>query len=472
MLRRATILLTTAAAVVVVSNLAAAARPTSPPSTSPGTTASGDPLARLPSGADLPAPGGIPFAAPGADAVGEPGTDPDGRMPLADRLAFWAGRVERDPTDHLSMVQLAVLEAQTARTTSDVDRYVRADALLDRALEVDPDSFPALRAKAGVRYALHDFTGAADLAGRILAIAPDDAGALAIDADARLETGDLVGAGAAYERLASLASGPAVDARRARLAYLSGDEAGALRLATAARDAASVQADVDDPAFYRYQLAELARLTGDADLSRRELRAGLALAPDDIRLLLCSARLEAATGHDDVALGRLARAIAIVPSPDALALQGDLLRQSGDDEAAQATFATVDAIAQLATAAGPVYDRQLALFALDHGRGDASLVARLRDMLAERPDAYGHDLLAWALHRTGDDAAAAVEAEAALAGGIRDARILYHAGIIELARGDDEVGRAYLTDALARSTALTPAEISAATDALGDVHDR
>ena len=467
MLRRATILLTATAAVVIVSNLAAAGRPAGLRSTASGMTASGAPQAIASSVADLPAPGGIALTAPGADGAGEPGTDLAGRLPLADRLAFWAARVERDPTDHLSMVQLAVLEAQTARRTSDVDRYVRAGALLDRALAVDPGSFPALRAKAGVRYALHDFAGAGDLAGRILAIAPDDAGALAIDADARLETGDLVGAGTAYERLASLASGPAVDARRARLAYLSGDEAGALRLATAARDAVSVQTGIDDPAFYRYQLAELARLTGATDLARRELKAGLALAPDDTRLLLCAARLEAATGDLEAALDHLERAIAIVPSPDALTLQGDLLLQTGDVEAAQAAFSTVDAIGQLGDASGGVYDRQLALFALDHGRGDAALLARLRAMLAARPDAYGHDLLAWALHRTGDDAAAAVETATALATGIRDARILYHAGIIELARRDDEVGHAHLAEALARSTALTPAEIAAATDAMG-----
>ena len=345
--------------------------------------------------------------------------------------------------------------------------FRRADALLDRALAIDPLSFNALRAKAGVRFALHDFQGAMELADRVLAIAAGDVGAMATDADARLETGDLVKAGAEYEQLATLVPGPAVDARRARHAYLVGDDADAIRLATDARDAARHLERIDDPAFYHYQLAELARLTGDADLARAELKAGLAIAPDDTRLLLSAARLDATTGNIDDAIAALEHATAIVPSPESLALLGDLKALVGDDAGAQAAFATVDGIGQLAASGGGVYDRQLALFALDHGRVDAALIARLRDALRDRPDAYGHDLLAWALYRSGQVGPAAIEAEAALSTGIHDARILYHAGAIAVAAGETEAGHARLIDAMARSTALAPSEIAGATTLLG-----
>ena len=464
MLRRAAILLTATGVVVLASNLAGAGRPSAPSPDAAGVNAATDAVhVPMTHAVSLPDPGGIAPAEAGTLAIVGSGTDPDGRLPLADRLAFWAARVERDPGDHLSMVQLAVLEAEEARRTSDVERLMRADALLDRSLGIDASSFAALRAKAGVRFALHDFAGAAAIADRILSIAPDDMGALAIEADARLETGDLEHAAAVFERLATLAPGPAVDVRRARVAYLRGEEADALRLASAANDAARGLVRVDDPAFYHYQLAELARLTGEADLARRELKAGLALAPDDLRLLLASARLDAATGRPEDAIRDLRRATSIVPSPESLALLGDLLALRGDDADAQAAFGTVAAIEQLADATRGVFDRQLALFDLDHGRADPALVARLRDSLAARQDAYGHDLLAWALHRTGQSDAAASEADAALANGIRDARILYHAGVIALTQGRVDVGRARLAEALARSTALAPSEIADAT---------
>ncbi len=93
-------------------------------------------------------------------------------------------------------------------------------------------------------------------------------------------------------------------------------------------------------------------------------------------------------------------------------------------------------------------------------------MTRLRDALRDRPDAYGHDLLAWGLYRSGQLDAAAGEAEAALSNGIHDARILYHAGAIAVAAGETEAGRAWLVDAMARATALAPSEIADATKLL------
>ena len=85
------------------------------------------------------------------------------------------------------------------------------------------------------------------------------------------------------------------------------------------------------------------------------------------------------------------------------------------------------------------------------------------------PNTYGHDLFAWALFRSGQAAAAADEAEAAISTGIHDARILYHGGVIAVAAGEIEAGRARLVDAMARSTALAPSEIADATKVLGSL---
>ena len=162
MLRRAAILLISAGAIAVGSNLLGVVGRTSPSAATSSSSAQGSRASDVGdvAVAALTAPSGVvadPVAAP---IPATAGTDEEGRLPIADRLAFWAAHVERDPTDHVSMVQFAGLEAQEARRTSDVDRFRRADALLDRALAIDPLSFNALRAKAGVRFALHDFQGA------------------------------------------------------------------------------------------------------------------------------------------------------------------------------------------------------------------------------------------------------------------------------------------------------------------------
>jgi hypothetical protein len=59
---------------------------------------------------------------------------------------------------------------------------------------------------------------------------------------------------------------------------------------------------------------------------------------------------------------------------------------------------------------------------------------------------YTLDCLAWALHRNHDDAAAAVHIERALAVGVKDPQLLYHAGIIEKGLKGRELAMTYLRE--------------------------
>ena len=65
-----------------------------------------------------------------------------------------------------------------------------------------------------------------------------------------------------------------------------------------------------------------------------------------------------------------------------------------------------------------------------------------------RGDIQTHDAAAWALYRVRRLDEARRESDAALALGTRDATLLFHAGAIRLAQGD-ESGRRLLQDALA-----------------------
>ena len=50
----------------------------------------------------------------------------DGRLPLDQRIAFWAKRVDETPDDFLSPVQLALAEAAQARSNADPALYEKA----------------------------------------------------------------------------------------------------------------------------------------------------------------------------------------------------------------------------------------------------------------------------------------------------------------------------------------------------------
>jgi tetratricopeptide (TPR) repeat protein len=161
--------------------------------------------------------------------------------------------------------------------------------------------------------------------------------------------------------------------------------------------------------------------------------------------------------------------MAIAPMPDVVAMLGDMRAGSGEQAVAEELYATVRLTAELGELAGSVYDRQLIAFELDHGGATDEVLASARRSLADRPDAAGHDLVAWALHRLGRDVEAAAEIEAALATGIVDARIQFHAGAIAMARGEVATGEQQLRKALALGPALDPLERSEAETLLAGV---
>lgn len=402
----------------------------------------------------LPVPGDVAPLAGGSSAAG---ATVDGRLPIADRLAFWAGRVEATPDDFLSLVQLALVKADAARLTGDLDGYERALGDIDRSLAIVPAYPPTIRARASIRYALHDFAGALADARAVLAAAPDDPTALAVSGDALIELGRPDEAATAYERLAGLAPGPWLDVRLARLASTTGDSYRALSLA---RKAFSIAPSLDpgEVAFYAYAVGEYGRLAGDADAARAGFKTALSERPTDVAALLGLARIDAFDGRAAEAIAGLRTASDIVPQPETLALLGDLLEATGDTGAAGAAYETVRFIGELGSIQSAVYDRALIRFELDHHGASAETLDAARASLAARPDVAGHDLVAWGLYRLGrfDEAAAVILEARAL--GADDARLRFHDGAIAVARGDRSGGIALLQDALAEGPALDPIE--------------
>ncbi len=403
----------------------------------------------------LPVPGdAAPLAGAGDVAAG---ATVDGRLPIHDRLAFWAARVKAAPQDFLSLTQLALVEAEQARLTVDLDGYQRALADVDRSLAIVPAYPPTIRTRGSIRFTLHDFSGALADAEAVLRASPSDAGALALVGDAEVELGRPSDAAAAYARLASVAPGPWLDIRRARLASATGDAARALALARKAADAAPAE-DPGEVGFYDYALGEYARLAGDHVTARGGYESALAVRSTDVAALVGLARVDAFDGRTRQAIAGLRAAAAIVPQPETLALLGDLLAMSGEPAAAGSEYKTVRFIEQLGSIQGAVYDRQLLRFELDHDGASSSVLASARASEAGRPDATGHDVVGWALYRLGRYDGAAREIAAARAYGANDARLRFHDGAIEMALGDRSAGNALLASAVNSGPALDPIE--------------
>lgn len=345
---------------------------------------------------------------------------------------------------------LAQLYLQRGRLTGDVATYTQARTAVERAIALAPQDNEGRTLLASVLATTHDFERAIDAARIVLADRPDDLGAAAVLGDAQIELGDYDGARATYARLAALQpDAAAVIVRQARLAFLTGHVDDARQHARQAKAQAVASAFADAGlAFYTTFQGQIEHDTGQYATAERYYRQALREAPGYYIARAGLARERAAQGHIDDAIGQYRQAVATVPQPDALAALGDLYRLQHDDARARTAYDTVAATATLATLNKQVFNRALATYEADHDVAvDDAL--RLADAeLAVRHDVFGYDLQAWALyknHRYDEAKQAAVKA---LALGTPDARLLYHAGMIDAALGNDTTSIAELRSAL------------------------
>ena len=390
---------------------------------------------------------------------------------IRENIAFWGAKLTAHGNDFVAAEKLGESQIEYARTTGDLSAYVAANEAFDTALRLYPDMAAAKAFKGVVLVSLHRFVEARALAASVLAETPDDPTSLATSGDAALELGDLAAARTAYERLNAIAPGSAASVRLGHLAFIVGDTKTAVRFAKAAVS----QSDEDEDAvgeragFYRYQLADTLVATGDRRGAEQAYRDAIAHDPRSFLAHAGLGRALAADGKLDAAIKEFSAAIAIVPQPDMLARRADLydLRNAaGDAKRATDDRQTVLAIAQLASSAGNVYDRTLSLYLANHGLEADRAVTLATGELEIRKDVYGYDAAAWALLAAGRPVEADAAIQMALAVGTRDAKILYHAGMIGLALGDTTRAKAQLAAALALDPSFDALQAERARQAL------
>jgi len=372
-------------------------------------------------------------------------------------IAAWTQNLAANKRDFLSAANLSVLYEARARLSGDVSDYSRANDAAERSLGIDPRQLGVLALHARLALATHDFSRALSEASTLDRTAADQPAILAIMGDAELELGDVAGAAALYDRIEALAPGPGIIARKARLSFLRGDPAGAISQADAAH-AAALAAGSDGPSlsWYAYLAGTMQLAAGDPDAASTWFDKALDAWPQSYLALAGRARAEAALGQTDAAIDWYRAAIAVAPQPDALAALGDLLALRGDARGAQEQYDTVLAIARLQGSSGLLFNRQLVMFDVNHGRDTATALELAQSELVARKDVYGYDAEAWALLANGRAAEADAAMSRALALGTRDAMLLYHAGEIANAVGDDARARDLLEQSLGIRGALDP----------------
>ncbi len=377
-------------------------------------------------------------------------------------IRFLEDRVRRDPENFVAHNKLAAYYLQRVRETGSFD-YLD---LATRAAKASLDAVPVVRNAGGLsaltqaEFSSHEFAAARDHAKQLIELDPGKPYPYGILGDSLLELGDYEGAATAFQHMQRISGGinDSSETRQARQAFLRGDIAGAERhFATALIVALNyLSPSRETVAWCRWQLGETAFARGDYETAERHYADALKTFPDYFRALASMGRVRAARGDIPGAIEQYEHAVNRLPDPGFVAALGDLYKLAGREREASAQYALVEQIGHLNTVNGALYNRQLALFYADHDMKAEEAYRNAAKEYEVRRDIYGADALAWTALKTGKINEAQAAIKEALKLGTRDAKLLYHAGMIARSAGDEAFARDYLKRALALNPQFDP----------------
>ncbi len=369
----------------------------------------------------------------------------DQRATPADRRIEAAqGIIKKAPESLAGYNALAAAYMQKARETADFGYYARAEEALKRSHEVAPDNQGANRLRGYLLLAYHRFAEAREVAARAVAQNPRDYEAYGALVDAHVELGQYDEAKKSLQAMLDVRPYTASYARASYLRSLYGDTAGAIeamRLAVASAD----PGDPESLAWCLVHLGDELMNDGKPAEAEREYDRALHYFPDYPLALSAKARARTRAGDTEAAVALYQKALERVPTPDVAGALGDLYSKLGQTSEAKRQYDLVEFVER---AGASTYSRQLALFWADHDTKLDEALAIARRERELRADIYTSDALAWCLYKKGQLAEARAAIDEALRLGTRDARLLFHAGMIYKALGDHAAAAKYLKTTL------------------------
>ena len=355
-------------------------------------------------------------------------------------------QIEKKPTQCAGYNQLAMALARRARETSDVKFYARAEDALKKSLELAPRNLDGEKVHVWLLLGKHEFAATLDVAKALNKRVPDDVLVYGFLTDANVELGNYNDAEKAAQWMLDLRPGnlPGLT-RAAYLRELFGDIDGAFEFMDMAYQS-TPPTEVEDRAWILSQMGHLRLTEGKTDQAETILRQALLLFPGYHYALGNLAKVRLQQKHYDEAIDLLQQCYQVAPHAENLYDLAEALEIAGRASEAKKAFAEFEAKSLLESVRGDNSNRELIFYYADHARQPAKALEVALQEYGRRHDVYTLDAYAWALHLNGQDAAARKQIETALAVGVRDARIFYHAGEIALKLGDHATAERYLQD--------------------------
>lgn len=396
-----------------------------------------------------------------------------------DRLiAFHEERVKNDPEGALGWAMLSEAYLAKSRERDDDKAALQAESAARKSLEVRRrnNSRAAIRLSQAL-LEQHRFSDGLDAAQLAVQLEPSSDPAKRLVAEIHLELGDYDAFRSDLKGLYGLRSEPSGAVLMARWEELQGhnDEAERL-LRAAAKDAEkAINSAPETTAWFRTKFGEALWRFGKTEEAEKTLLAALEIDPANYKALAAMTRLKAGTGEWAQVVEWGEKTGRIAQMTDIQGLLADGLKMTGQTEKAEALYQQIEAAnatpEMLAMTSHShshsksatkrhTHDRLFSLFLADHARRPLLAHHAAEEDLGNRKDIYAWDTFAWSTFQywknvpaseTGEGDVLLDEAEVAidkaLSTGVKDARVLYHAGMIFWKR-DRSRAEKYLDEAL------------------------
>lgn len=353
--------------------------------------------------------------------------------------------IEKMPDSADGYNQLAAVYIKKARNTGDFSLNAKAETAIDKALQIEAENTTAQKLKASLHLTFHRFDEALKAGKDLQQKFPNDAFVYGVLTDANVELGNYKEAVEAAQKMVDLKPNSNSYARVAHLRSLHGDAEGAIEAFKAAARTADPQ-DKEAQSWCLVQLGDELWKNGKYAEAEKVYDEALLNFPNYHLALAGKGRVRAAQDDLETAVKFLNDALNRVPNVETAILLGDIYTKQGNTEKAEQQYQLVEVIEQKIGVNND--QKRLALLWADrNSKLDEALAITTRES-EMRKDIFTADALAWTLYKKGQLPEAKKAISAALNLKSNDARILYHAGMIEKDSGNKAEAKKLLETAL------------------------
>ena len=353
--------------------------------------------------------------------------------------------IKKMPDSPLGYIQLATVYIKRARETGDFSLNTKAETAVNKAFEIKPDDLNARKLQASLHLTFHRFDKALEAGMALNKEVPNDSFVYGVLTDANVELGKYEEAVNMAQKMVDLRPNTASYARVAHLRSLYGNHEGAVEMFTSAARSADPM-DKETQSWCLVQLGDEKMKYGKYAEAEKVYDEAMQNFPNYNLAIAGKGRARAAQNDFENAIKLLEDANNRVPDVETAIMLGDIYSKQGNAEKAAQQFELVEVIEQKIGVNND--QKRLALMWADQNmKLDQALEIAKREF-EMRKDIYTADALAWTLFKTGNFEEAKKASEQAMRLKSNDAKILYHAGMIEKELGNKAKAKELLKKAL------------------------